>query len=355
VNLKKSCNFSLLILLLFIGIANNIAADDEIVLISNPQPTHVEKNYKRLVKVAEIPIDFSDNHYFAIPAGIAVSDQELFVLDGKINQVFLFTKDFKFVKPFVTSGNGPGEIDPRTMFEKYIYFAENGTLYLSDPGNKKITVFNRRGKFIKDTQIPFDFPGSVIPVVDSDGNFYLTSRDSVLSVYDKNMKKIKTLLKPGVLRRFLCTKHYSFLTPCTSNTSYDVLPGNRLVVYIANAATVYIFKDFKLERKFDVWPKRIIKQHTEEIEEVKKHSEGRSFFAMLFNKFFVDKDDRDFFYLNGPVDIEKNVRTLYKFNLKGELISVLYTEIKKVDIMAKRSNLFYGISFDGEILIFKEE
>ncbi len=49
-------------------------------------------------------------------------------------------------------------------------------------------------------------------------------------------------------------------------------------------------------------------------------------------------------------------QTLYKLNLKGELISVLKTEKENGSFMAKRNGLFYGLSKrDGRIFVYKEE
>jgi len=55
---------------------------------------------------------------------------------------------------------------------------------------------------------------------------------------------------------------------------------------------------------------------------------------------------------------QQGINTLYKFNLKGELIKVLY--IKSEESLSfsrfkiKKGNRFYATS-DGNILIYKEE
>ena len=353
-NMGELNKFLVLVLFLIIFIDFASTANDELIVISNPKPTCVEKNYTPLVLVKKIPLDFSEDHFLAIPSSIAVSDQKIFVFDSKVNAIFVFSKDFKFIKKYRKTGNGPGDIDKRTYFHKQLYFSDNGYLYLSDPGNKKILVFNKEVEHVKDIQIPVDFLSSVLPVVDTKGNFYLTSRDSVMEIFDKNMKKTHTLLNTKIYRRFLYIKSNSELRPSPSNTWYDVLSGNRLAIYILNSSTLYIFKNFKLETKFDVWPKTLIKNHKENIKEFERNLKGRDFFALIFNNFFTDKDNNEFIYFDAPIEREKNVKTLYKFNMGNKLVKVLYTK-KKVDFKTKRNNLFYGLAIDGEILIFKEE
>jgi hypothetical protein len=47
---------------------------------------------------------------------------------------------------------------------------------------------------------------------------------------------------------------------------------------------------------------------------------------------------------------------LYKFSLDGELVSILHIDFNTVDFFtAKKNNLFYGMTYDGDVKIMQEE
>jgi hypothetical protein len=329
------------------------------VLIKDPKPTHVEKNYTQLVKVKEIGEEIDDENFFAKPMDITTDDEgNFYVYDMLLMKILKFDKNYNLVKTFLEQGQGPGEILKKEGGKRKMYFSKDGHLYVRAPHNKKIIAFDKNGNHVKDIRIPLMDTIQFPPVVDPEGNYYTLSRmTNGIDVYDKNFKMKVTLLGKKQYDRFIVhkakddKKNRDFEPfPNTYNTGYDFVEGNRFIVYLANSSTVYLFKENKLVDHFDIWPEKALEGLRKHIERLKKRLKGENFGAYLSSSFFVDKDDEAFFYLDCRSHGEKK-GILYKFDLSGKLITVYYTD-SDVTFMAKRDNLFYGL-FKGQVFIYK--
>jgi hypothetical protein len=341
--------------------------------IKNPRPTHVEKNIVKLELVKEIPLDFSEDHFFARPMAITLDDEgNMYVFDGILKKIFKFDRTFKFVKAFGQTGQGPGEMLGVDMGLQKLYFSKDGNLYVGDYGNRKIIVFNKEGEHLRDIRLASPRRSAFLPVVDVNGNYYiLAHEDAAVEMYDPKGVKLHTFLSKRHYNRFLVYKpkppKFPFprlardfwLLPNEVNTLYDVLPGERFIIYITHSSTVYIFKNSRLVRQFDIWPEHALDLYREEIdrsnERARKHrkhkKEENSFYFSMLEPFFVDKDNEEIFYLNGH-SYGTGINMLYRFNTNGGLVNVLAAG-KSVRFLAKRNHLFYGLS-EGNVVIFKE-
>jgi hypothetical protein len=96
---------------------------------------------------------------------------------------------------FGREGQGPGEFMGQRMSNHLkISFGNDGKLYVNDPGNSRISVFTKEGKFLKSHRTPsFTYD---TPVVNSRGDIYLLSKSGIkiIDSYDPNFKLKASLL-----------------------------------------------------------------------------------------------------------------------------------------------------------------
>jgi len=351
---------------LFLSGFQAIPAKDVRVLLKDIKPTHVETEemYVPLELVKEINEEIDDENFFAKPADIEPTDTgSFFVYDFLLLKIFLFDKDFKLVKIFLKKGQGPSEVQRQAGGYDKMYFTKNGFLNLAAPYNKKLIVFDKDGLFVKDRPAPYDNLCMFSPVTDALDNLYLVSkRSSGINVFDKTGKLQYTLLNSEDYKYFInhvreIDKRYlefgAGLESTIDNTQYDFVSGNRLLIYVANASTVYLFNGRKLEKKFHVWPKKALERHYAYIQKLEKKLNSKNFETNLFNFLFVDKDDETHFYFDGLIQERgnKKVGVAYKFDLNGKLKNIYYAD-RPVRLLAKRNHLFYGLH-KGNVYIFK--
>lgn len=337
--------------------------------LENPTPTHDETNveFVKLVKVKEIEAEIDAEHFMVRPWFLTANKEgEIFVFDRMVEKIFKFGNEqngFKFIKTFGNTGQGPAEYG--RQYSVYgIYACDDGFIYVSDKANKKIIKFDAQGKHIRDFRIPPETitDGGFLPIINPDGEYYvLTGTYCTLDAYnihDRNLNKRFSLLGKDVCEESVILEvrkqdYMSWLFLTLDNLKYDILPDNSLIFYLRNTSTVYIYRQGKLVRKFNIWPKLILDNYRVKIAERAKNLPKNGLLILyMFNDFFMDKDDANYFFLKGLGRIN-NKSLLYKCDVKGNLVKVFYTPFP-VRIVAKRKNLFYGL-YDDKIYILKEE
>lgn len=356
----------------------SVLPDHKIQVIMNPKPTHVETTYSRLERVKTITADLDEENFLARPGSLAVDNTGfLYVFDMLLHKVFQFDRSFNLVRVFGSKGRGPGETAGRLVGVPIIRCSINGGLYMADPGNKKIIKFNSRGKVVD--EIRLSYRETFLPVVDAHGNYYIFSMNNgAIDVFDKELnltatflgkkdyllfpdfKPIKTTLENIGLGSGKHSRDIPLL-PAISNTLYDISGKDRLIVHQKISAMIYIFENFKLMRSFKLWPKRAMYNRKKRLalyeDFDKKHARGGQSFSSVFANLFTDGDDESIFYLQAHSDMEKERTPIYKFNLDGRLLKVLYIEFKDtagfVMFDAKKHNRFYGRGAE-DIFVFKE-
>ncbi len=96
---------------------------------------------------------------------------------------------------FGSQGQGPGEfMGHRTRPPLKISFGNDGKLYVNDPGNERLSIFSKEGKFIKSFKLPrYTYDN---PVVNSKGVIYLLSNSGIKATdcYDSNFNFKASLL-----------------------------------------------------------------------------------------------------------------------------------------------------------------
>ena len=338
----------------------------EITCIGNPTPTHVEKktDVVELVKVGEIPYNLNEEFAQALPTFI-VGDNEgnIFVFDYRNKKIFKFDKNYRLIKTFGKQGTGTGELGTGAGYNE-VYFSGADRLYVTDISNKKILEFDGDGKHLKDYPFPprekRQYCKSVFPLVTSDGGFYGRSDFQctldAYNIHDKEQKKRYSLLGLDDCSRCIMIKpsemDANFWTRTdVKNTFYDLAGDGRLLVYMANASTLYIFKNDTLVKQFNIWPKDALELYGRTWREYDKDRPAEHpLLIYMFRKFFMDKDDENHFYLEINADLEKKP-LLYGFDLEGNLEKILAAPYYCY-FLYKKNNLFYARARD-HIAIFK--
>jgi hypothetical protein len=116
-----------------------------------------------------------------------------------------------------------------------------------------------------------------------------------------------------------------------------------------------VIKNKKVVKKIRIWPEEALASYKTEIIELLKQNQEA--FKKLFPRLFVDEDNNTLFYLQLGINKKRNINALYQFNLKGELLKILYVRLNKPSFSSfelKKNNLFYAIE-DEKIIIYKEE
>jgi hypothetical protein len=122
------------------------------------------------------------------PISINVDDACIYIVEFPC--IYLYSlKDFKLVKKFGKSGEGPGEI---MGFNSVHLYLQPDKIMLSN--SFKIMYFSKQGDFLKEFKSNPSFWGAVIPAA---GNFVSLNRVSSksiyfqnISIYDSELKKI---------------------------------------------------------------------------------------------------------------------------------------------------------------------
>jgi DNA-binding beta-propeller fold protein YncE len=125
---------------------------------------------------------------FVRPAGIAIYEARIYVVDTHSHQVFVLNRqDGNLLFRFGKNGQGQGEFNYPTN----IFIGIDGLIYITDSMNFRIQIFDRDGKFLSSFGNPGDGPGDLSKpkgiAVDSDGNIYIADAhfDNV-QIFDKS-------------------------------------------------------------------------------------------------------------------------------------------------------------------------
>ena len=280
-----------------------------------------EGKVQYLKKIGEIKEGFSSEreNFFIKITGLCCDDEgNLYVADSGWNKIFKFDPNGKFLMSFGREGQGPGEFmaHPRRAHLK-ISFGNDGKLYVNDPGNSRISVFSKDGKFLKSHKTP---PATYdVPIVNSRGDIYLLSPSGikVLDRYDSDFKFMSSLLD--------IKEHFSFPygkppfpipDRAFEGDVLKLITKKDEVILISNySLRVFVFdKNDKKINEFEITEKGIR-------ENCKKWNEKLRKDNMWLNPFeaFLDKNDNiciNFLRID-------NTQEIYVFNLRGNLIKIL--------------------------------
>lgn len=360
------------VLLIFIalGMVFSIFSNLDAQKFFNPKPTHFEKLAPKieLELVKEISGDLESDILIVRPRSLTVDDRGyLHIYDAMFKKIFIFDDQFKFVKFYGRQGQGPGEFNGNDMGRGKLYFASDDLIYAGDSYNFKIMSFTKSGELKNEIRLERNNNQEFHAVVDSKGNYYVFNPPSgtgIVDMYNPGNKLEFTFLSRENNEAFTVYEPQhpggmwpkdTFTKPTVLNTYYDILPGNRLIVYLANPSKIFIFYKQKLETKIQILPETAMATYKEmmakAVEAAKKRG-GHGGMVNLMDYLFIDRDDDIHFYLNSWVD-ESGHQQILKFNLRGDLVQVLLLPLNKTcRILAKRNKLFFG-ELNGRVWVYR--
>lgn len=364
-SLKKSCLKNFIIMVIALSMIHSISWADSVKVLKDPKPTHTEKKYKNLVVFKTIDAEIDEEHFLAQPLSLAVGNDGLFyVFDRLVRKIFMFDGNGKFLKTFGESGQGPGEFGKR-FDNNWLYFGQDGFLYLSSTANKKIIKYSPEGKYLSEEKLPaqeYTF-GPFFPITSRTGeSMLLNGPKGTIDVFrklgDQSKPKYSLLSKDdynwSIILEVRDKDLYHWNFPTLTDTYYDCLPDGRIIVYLTRTSTIKIYKENQLQKKFNVWPQKALEKYREKISIRKQRLKEQDIFIVeMFNNFFMDNDTNKHFYLSS-IKLENNRGYgIYRLDVNGTLDKIL-TSNERVFIRAKKNNIFYGVG-EGKILLLKEE
>jgi len=314
-------NFFFNILILFVGFMPLICYP-----ISDTQKTKAA--YSVLKKTGEIREGFTtaEHSYFWHIDSICHDDEDnLYIADSGWNKIFIFNEEGKFVSTFGQEGQGPGEFlaDPRGIGLK-ITFGNDKKLYVVDKGNQRLSVFSKKGKFIKQFKLPRYLHDSA--VVNSRGDIYLISqsKEQIIDCYDKSFKLKKKFLDLALHFEFPILQLPQQARKYIQETKYvsdkyikKVITREDHIIILSNYA-LKIFhcnENNELINSFSIDNEIFIEDFKKRLSDVY----SREGFILPFELSIDNEENIYLSYLNGS----SKRREIYRYKLDGEFIDIL--------------------------------
>lgn len=121
--------------------------------------------------------NFWDYGYFNNPWGIAIANDEVFVVDKNRHHVIVFDINGKYLRQFGKNGREDGELRyPRSIA------VSGGEVFISDTFNKRISVFNIKGNFSRYIDIGEELQNHVIS--SAGDKLYVITKYCLARVYE---------------------------------------------------------------------------------------------------------------------------------------------------------------------------
>lgn len=342
---------------------------NQVKIINTSNPTHFEKRslFEELEEVVEIPAEINEKNFLVLTKYITASDQNFYAMDIRLKRIFRFKNNGDFIDAFGDTGQGPGEFDKNSWIE--IYFSSDGFLNTFDNIHRRLSRFSPDGKFINDYRIHAErnYTISCFPVVSQKGDIFVrggrTCTLDVYNIHDKDMKIKYSLFGQEYFNEAIVVdvppKDYlAWYMSTHRNVYYDILPDDRLIVYLAHTSTVYLYNGNKLEKSFAIRPKWALDNFSRQMKGIKKkRGKNTLMLYVMAQDFFVDKDEPNYFYLRIGLKLPfmegKKVSTLlYRFDLHGNLQKIYFYPHGNMFFNEKRNGLFYGTKID-RLFIYK--
>lgn len=320
---------------------------------SSPARSQAEE-IKVLEKVGEIGEKFGEGEedYFWHIDDLCCDDEgNLYVTDSGWNKIFKFSPEGKFLGSFGREGQGPGEflVSPGRG-QLNISFGQNGFIYVVDSGNWRLSVFNKKGQFLRQFPWPKFLYDSVS--VNSKGDIIIISREGnhIIKCYNSNFR-LKTKFLPAKWHF-----HFPLIKPpgkmfqryvSDRNLQKELTREGKLVVLSNLALKIFVFNQkFKLENEFEINNKVFLIDFKKRLEKAL----DRQAFILPFNLAIDEKDNICLNYFNQ----EKKKREIYRYNLSGKLIDILMPndEVGSTYIINHQGRYFFEVK-NELIRIFK--
>ena len=126
--------------ILFFSCKNAEIPQDKIL----PQGSVAQKEKIRIKKISDILLQQNKEAYIGKIMKIKVDENRIFLLDGSLKQILMFSMEGEFIRALGRSGEGPGEF-------RYLYTMDvkDNLVACFDQGNLRLTLFDTSGVFIR--------------------------------------------------------------------------------------------------------------------------------------------------------------------------------------------------------------
>lgn len=333
--------------------------------VIQPQPTCHETVYRELVQVRQSRDDIRTKHFLVKPWSLAADRfGNVFALDQDQYIVIKYSPELKCMTAFGRVGQGPGEfgrMGPVGMLEMTL---QGDELLVGDRLNGKVLRFDLNGTFRGERKLRYSRPAGIRALTDPAGNYYIAAREkSLIDVYDRNGNRSHSILGENALFDTLFMKPEG--TSESLRRAYRAIDyemaGDKLLIYVRRAATLYVWQAGRLQKTLRLWPQNGLALYRREITRFKKRTSTVG--SLGFGRMFLDGDDPRFVYIRFFSGSPENRCLVYRYDLSGRLHEVLYIPLPVEDrtrgIECKRNGLFYALGYDRDdnpiVLSYKEK
>lgn len=308
-----------------------------------------------LYKKGEIKENFSDKegHYFLYIDDLCCDDENnLYVADSGWNKIFKFNSEGKYINSFGREGQGPGEfLAQPNRFHLKITFGNDKKIYVTDRGNKRVTIFSKNGKSTKQFFLPF-LPNDSVDV-NSKGDIYLVSKSGVNAVdcYDKNFK-----LKSSILDIKLHYEFPFFDPPWQGLKIINdkelkkmITKEDHIVIISNNSLKVFHFDErHNLVNSFMIKVDNFINDYEMSLKRVV--SQGK--FIFPFYGCLDNEENLFVYYLNRTIQLWE----IYRYKLDGKFIDILRfpEKIRPISCIDGSGNIYAALN-ESSIGIYRNQ
>jgi len=283
-------------------------------------------------------------------------NDNLYIADSRENKIFQISASGLISNIYGRQGQGPGEfLGCPGRFKLYLSYGNNNRLFITDMGNRKISVYARSGTHLKDIKLPAFVYDS--PIIDSSGNMFLLSLDGeyVVKKYSADLKWVDSCLNINY--------HIDFPYYSVKNKSIDFYINNSSVqkkikkndeffIFSNLSLTAFYYNDnLELLNSFRINNTHLLKDFKKALKKAVKNNA----FIFPFKVFLDHEENLCLLYFNR----EMSKIEIYRYTSKGDLIEILVIpeNIHRIIDIEVSSNGDFFIALDAariSILNIKE-
>lgn len=277
-----------------------------------------------LIRSGEIPNHFFDEkdcYFLNIDDIVCDDDGNLYVADSGWNKIFKFDSQGRFLKDFGQAGQGPGEFLGQSRSKQLrMAFGNDQNLYILDPGNQRISMFSKEGRFLKQTRLKGILHDS--PQINSKGDMFLISKSGkhVVDCYDSEGRFKAGILDFDDFYQYLFFSEPDGFPRNVNNRKLlkSIGPDDQLFIVSNLSLTVFQYdRNFRLENHFRIKSDRILEDFRARLKSaVSKGGYAQAFIDMHFEK---DKNLLWLIYFNGSLKRPE----VYRYTREGLLTDIM--------------------------------
>lgn len=173
---------------------------------------------------------------------IVFFDNHMYILDGKSNEIFIYTDEGDTKSKINDKGPGPNEYNKVSCF----YIDNNNELVLVDNSLKKKISYNLKGEYIKNSKIPFAIKSFLC--LSDNRKFIIRDR---IDASNKNGFLINILNNESVVKQYF-PFYYENGATVWEKDHPAVIAGKKVYYNSLNNDTIYEYSSDNLDIKYTV-------------------------------------------------------------------------------------------------------